>query len=115
MNILSNTNVSYNFGAFNSNYCNNCNSKGHIFYQCKQPINSIGIIVFRNNEITSEREYLMIRRKDSIGYVEFMRGKYNIYSKIYFFLKNLLYCANFRDTFQAPAKSQLRLSALTKC
>ena len=92
MNILSNTHntdntnnthISYNFGAFNSNYCNNCNSKGHIFYQCKQPINSIGIIVFRNNEITGEREYLMIRRKDSIGYVEFMRGKYNIYSKIY--------------------------------
>ena len=25
----------------------------------------------------------MIRRKDSIGYVEFMRGKYNIYSKMY--------------------------------
>jgi 8-oxo-dGTP pyrophosphatase MutT (NUDIX family) len=34
------------------------------------------------------REYLLIRRKDTIGYVEFMRGKYNIYSKIY--LVNLI-------------------------
>jgi len=63
-------------------YCNNCGNKGHLFYQCKQPITSVGIIVFRNNA-ENIREYLMIRRKDSIGYVEFMRGKYNIYSKLY--------------------------------
>jgi 8-oxo-dGTP pyrophosphatase MutT (NUDIX family) len=43
--------------------------------------------VFRKNEL-GQNEYLMIRRKDSIGYVEFMRGKYNIYSKIY--LMNLI-------------------------
>lgn len=79
-----------------NNFCNNCGNKGHLFYQCKQPITSIGIIVFKNkncvsnvsnvsndsNDITN-REYLLIRRKDSIGYVEFMRGKYNIYSKLY--------------------------------
>jgi len=65
-----------------NNYCNNCGDKGHIFYHCKQPITSVGVIVFRNND-KGLREYLMIRRKDSIGYVEFMRGKYNIYSKIY--------------------------------
>ncbi len=65
-----------------NNFCNNCGTKGHIFYQCKQPITSVGIIVFRINA-NGVREYLLIRRKDSIGYVEFMRGKYNIYSKIY--------------------------------
>jgi len=65
-----------------NNNCNNCGNKGHLFYQCKQPITSVGIIVFRINA-AGGREYLMIRRKDSIGYVEFMRGKYNIYSKIY--------------------------------
>ena len=65
-----------------NNFCNNCGNKGHIFYQCKQPITSVGIIVFRKNE-EGVRQYLMIRRKDSIGYVEFMRGKYNIYSKMY--------------------------------
>jgi 8-oxo-dGTP pyrophosphatase MutT (NUDIX family) len=65
-----------------NNFCNNCGIKGHIFYQCKQPITSVGVIVFRMND-KGIREYLLIRRKDSIGYVEFMRGKYNIYSKIY--------------------------------
>jgi len=77
-----------NFGTgttntnFCNNFCNNCGNKGHIFYQCKQPITSVGIIVFRKND-EGVRQYLMIRRKDSIGYVEFMRGKYNIYSKMY--------------------------------
>ena len=65
-----------------NNFCNNCGVKGHMFYQCKQPITSVGIIVFRINK-DGLREYLLIRRKDSIGYVEFMRGKYNIYSKLY--------------------------------
>ena len=63
-------------------FCNNCGNKGHLCYQCRQPITSVGIIVFRKNE-KGMHEYLMIRRKDSIGYVEFLRGKYNIYSKIY--------------------------------
>ena len=71
-----------NFTSNVNNFCNNCGNKGHIFYQCKQPITSVGIIVFRKNA-DGQNEYLMIRRKDSIGYVEFMRGKYNIYSKIY--------------------------------
>jgi ADP-ribose pyrophosphatase YjhB (NUDIX family) len=70
-----------------NNFCNNCGNKGHIFYHCKQPITSVGIVVFRTNSL-GLREYLLIRRKDSIGYVEFMRGKYNIYSKIY--LVNLI-------------------------
>ena len=41
------------------NFCNNCGTKGHIFYQCKQPITSVGIIVFRKNE-QNLNEYLMI-------------------------------------------------------
>lgn len=63
-------------------FCNNCGFKGHMFYQCKYPITSIGIIAFRRN-LENQLEYLMIRRKDSIGYVEFMRGKYNILNKLY--------------------------------
>ena len=71
----------------NSTFCNNCGNNGHIFYQCKQPITSVGIIVYRNSNNnktnTVDPEYLLIRRKDTIGYVEFMRGKYNIHSKMY--------------------------------
>ena len=42
----------------------------------------MGIIVLRINA-NGVREYLLIRRKDSIGYVEFMRGKYNVINKMY--------------------------------
>lgn len=57
------------------NVCNNCGKQGHIFSQCKMPIISYGVIVFR---YTSQGiEYLMIRRKDSFGYIDFIRGKYS--------------------------------------
>jgi len=46
------------------------------------PITSIGIIVFRINK-ENKIEYLMIRRKDTLGYIDFMRGKYSIYNKDY--------------------------------
>jgi len=66
----------------NENYCNNCGKQGHLYHQCKMPITSIGIVVFRYNK-KKELEYLMIRRKDSLGYIDFMRGKYSIYNKDY--------------------------------
>jgi 8-oxo-dGTP pyrophosphatase MutT (NUDIX family) len=66
--------------------CNNCGKYGHMFYQCKMPITSIGIIVFRKHE--GQIQYLMIRRKDTLGFIEFIRGKYSIYNKEY--IMNLL-------------------------
>jgi 8-oxo-dGTP pyrophosphatase MutT (NUDIX family) len=66
--------------------CSNCGNTGHIFHHCKQPVTSVGLIAFR--KINEELQYLMIRRKDTIGYIEFMRGKYSLYNKLY--LKNLL-------------------------
>ena len=63
------------------NYCNNCGKQGHLYHQCKMPITSIGIIVFRYND--ANIEYLMIRRKDTLGYLDFMRGKYSVYNKEY--------------------------------
>ena len=64
------------------NFCNNCGRYGHQFHQCKNPITSIGIIVFTRNSF-NELEYLMIRRKDSLGYVDFIRGKYPLFNKRY--------------------------------
>ena len=55
--------------------CNNCGMCGHLFYNCKKPIMSFGIVCYRI--IDNEIQYLMIRRKDSLGYVDFLRGKYN--------------------------------------
>ena len=63
----------------NFNFCNNCGKSGHLFHQCKLPITSIGIILFRKNN--DKIELLMICRKNSLGFVDFMRGKYNIYNK----------------------------------
>jgi 8-oxo-dGTP pyrophosphatase MutT (NUDIX family) len=62
----------------NSNVCNNCGKQGHLFHQCKLPITSYGIILFRNTE--QGLQYLMIRRKDSFGYIDFIRGKYSPYN-----------------------------------
>lgn len=59
------------------NYCNNCGCYGHIFNQCKKPITSIGIICFRKNK-QNNYEVLCVQRKDSMGYVDILRGKYNL-------------------------------------
>jgi 8-oxo-dGTP pyrophosphatase MutT (NUDIX family) len=62
-------------------FCNNCGKNGHPMHTCKQPIISNGMIVFkRSNEGTS---FLMIRRKDTLGFVEFIRGKYPICNQMY--------------------------------
>jgi 8-oxo-dGTP pyrophosphatase MutT (NUDIX family) len=57
-----------------NNVCNNCGKQGHQFHQCKLPITSYGIILFRSFE--KSFQYLMIRRKDSFGYIDLLRGKY---------------------------------------
>ena len=64
-------------------FCNNCGKQGHIFNQCKRPITSSGIIAFRKRKNTNKMEYLMICRKDSLGYIDFLRGKYPLYNKQY--------------------------------
>ena len=63
------------------NFCNNCGKTGHAYHLCKLPITSIGIIAFKATE--DKLKYLMIRRKDSLGYVDFMRGRYPLHNKNY--------------------------------
>jgi 8-oxo-dGTP pyrophosphatase MutT (NUDIX family) len=62
----------------NTNVCNNCGKQGHLFYQCKLPITSYGVIVFRPS--VNGLQFLMIRRKDSFGFIDFIRGKYSPYN-----------------------------------
>jgi 8-oxo-dGTP pyrophosphatase MutT (NUDIX family) len=62
----------------NISTCNNCGKQGHSFHQCKLPITSYGIIVFRSSSVGAQ--FLMIRRKDSFGYIDFIRGKYSPYN-----------------------------------
>lgn len=84
-----------------SNYlCSNCSNIGHTSKSCPHPITSYGVIVFRVRDLSwnqaeiltqSDRasftglencqqniEYLLIQRRDSIGFVEIMRGKYKV-------------------------------------
>jgi 8-oxo-dGTP pyrophosphatase MutT (NUDIX family) len=70
----------------NISVCNNCGKVGHLFNQCKLPIISYGIILFRSS--SRGIEYLMIRRKNSFGYIDFIRGKYSPYNIHY--LQNII-------------------------
>lgn len=67
--------------------CANCGGLGHIYKHCNQPIISYGVICFQLHidTVTNTKmpKYLMVQRKDSLSYVEFIRGKYNIKSKSY--------------------------------
>tara|TARA_B100000575_G_C23092762_1_gene630057 strand:- start:689 stop:1531 length:843 start_codon:yes stop_codon:yes gene_type:complete len=62
-------------------YCNNCGMKGHIYKDCKLPVISCGNIIYRLDG--DKPKILMIQRKDSLCYIEFIRGKYDIYNNQY--------------------------------
>ena len=76
--------------------CTNCGIEGHVYRMCLSPITSYGIIAVKNlSNIINKSAYcsneeiltgstssipiqfLMICRKDSLSFVEFIRGKYN--------------------------------------
>lgn len=66
-------------------FCNNCGERGHVFRTCTYPIISCGILLLRSKKEPislpinpDDVEVLMVRRKDSMSYMEFIRGKYDI-------------------------------------
>lgn len=74
-------------------HCTNCGLNGHLFRNCLSPVTSYGVIAVRymnnsvinspfskNNIVYNDNnliQYLLIQRKDSLAFVEFIRGKYN--------------------------------------
>jgi 8-oxo-dGTP pyrophosphatase MutT (NUDIX family) len=84
-----------------SQQCTNCGITGHVFRNCLSPVTSYGIIAIRyindshnkllfskDNNINNinnlnNLEFLLIQRKDSLSFVEFIRGKYNPYEEEY--------------------------------
>jgi 8-oxo-dGTP pyrophosphatase MutT (NUDIX family) len=78
-------------------HCSNCNKLGHYFRECKEPITSYGIIAYRL--INSEYQFLMIRRKNSFGYIDYIRGKYSPY--------NIYQVQNIVDEMSLFEKTQL--------
>jgi 8-oxo-dGTP pyrophosphatase MutT (NUDIX family) len=94
-----------NKSKYRNIYCVNCGEKGHVVKDCDGPITSFGIIAFKivqdkndesfdtnsklkeilsynnvkdtNNENTFPKtKFLMIQRKDTMGFTDFVRGKY---------------------------------------
>jgi len=66
-------------------YCNNCGKYGHYFRECKYPITSYGIVCIqitpfpletKQKMVSSNIKYLAVRRRNTLSYVEFIRGKY---------------------------------------
>lgn len=55
-------------------FCYNCGNYGHIFKNCHYPIISLGIICYYENK--GKYKFVLIRRKDTLGYTDFIRGKY---------------------------------------
>ena len=82
------------------NLCHNCGISGHDYYTCKQPITSVGIIAYKQPPGLAPREYLLIRRKHTIGYMEFLRGKY--------VLTNRRYIANLISEMTVQEKQRLQ-------
>lgn len=74
--VVTNNTLKLSSSTNNNGICSNCEKFGHFSYQCNYPTVSYGMIVYRRNNETQKREYLMICRKDSYGYVDFIRGKY---------------------------------------
>lgn len=59
--------------------CKNCGKRGHHIRDCISPRCSYGIILYKKKKTSNE--LLMIRRRHTLGFVQFIRGQY-IYSNI---------------------------------
>ena len=93
---------------FSTIICANCSTSGHTSKHCSKPITSYGVILFRCIDSWNQAEilhtqrssltgiepvyktieYLMIQRKDSIGFIEIIRGKYKV-TDIEYITKNI--------------------------
>ena len=74
--------------------CNNCGHAHHSYKYCKVPITSHGII-----HVNASKKFLMICRRKTLGYVDFMRGRYN--------LQNPNYIMNLIDEMTIAEKQDL--------
>jgi hypothetical protein len=61
----------------NNSYCTNCGYNTHHNKECLEPITSYGLILYTYDEKKKKLMYLMICRKNTIGFIELIRGHYD--------------------------------------
>ena len=61
---------------FRPQTCRNCGYNGHLYKDCIHPIMSYGVICYKIED--NQIKYIMIQRKDSLSFMEFIRGKYSV-------------------------------------
>tara|TARA_B000000477_G_scaffold124220_1_gene131241 strand:+ start:1723 stop:2550 length:828 start_codon:yes stop_codon:yes gene_type:complete len=76
--------------------CRNCGTNGHLYKDCIHPIMSFGIICYKMDN-NGNINYLMIQRKDSLSFMEFIRGKYDT-NDILYITKLINYMTNSEKT-----------------
>lgn len=85
-------------------HCSNCGIAGHSYRECQSPITSFGTILIRVKQpnwsqekvlsstahsltgfepVFQQLEVLLIQRRDSLGFVDLLRGKYSIHDVEY--------------------------------
>lgn len=55
--------------------CINCLNKGHAFKDCHYPIKSYGVIGYK--KIKDDIKFVLVQRKDTMGYIDFIRGRFD--------------------------------------
>lgn len=56
--------------------CNNCYKEGHFYKDCDIPLMSYGLCCYK--KIDKEYKFLMVSRRNTFTYIEFLRGLYDI-------------------------------------
>jgi 8-oxo-dGTP pyrophosphatase MutT (NUDIX family) len=62
--------------SWNKSMCNNCGKRGHHYNKCTAPTTSNGILLYRQNA-NNALEYMMICRKNSFGFIDFIKSNYS--------------------------------------
>lgn len=60
------------FNIKNNLFCSNCGKTNHKYNNCNEPITSYGLICYYKNKI------VLVRRKFTFSFIDFLMGKYNI-------------------------------------
>ncbi len=63
-------------------FCYNCHTFTHLSRECTESVDSYGVICYHTDQ-TGDIRYLIVERRFSFAYVDFIRGKYDIFDYVY--------------------------------